>query len=214
MTRKQALMRVCGMLDTYEQTEETREIQEKLCEIMEEMPFASWSERTIFDTIDQWIIEHGKIPNTRELAKKGLPPVPVIRNRFKMNAREFLDKHYPRPEKLCYSATYGNKTANEWLESFKIQYDTINPRSAEEYNKRRDAYMPSWFTVARICDVQKWSELLELCGIYTSSFLPNNFGRRGEKKEYIVNHTSDYEQELERIDKKYGYVDGVYIGGV
>ena len=214
MTRKQALMRVYEMLGTYEQTEETGEIQAKLAEIMEEMPFASWSERTIFDTIDQWVLENGKVPNTRDLSRKGLPPVPVIRNRFKMQAREFLDKYYPAPERLCNSNPYGYKTAEAWLDSFKQNYNKINPRSAEEYNKRRGEDEPSWYTVARLCGVNKWSELLELCGIYSASILPSNSGRRGEKKVYIVNHTSDYEEELERIDRKYGYVDGVYVGGV
>ena len=63
MTRKQALIQALQIL-------EDKEAKNKIKEILDEMPFIHWSEKTIFDTIDQFIIDNKRIPNSRDFKYK------------------------------------------------------------------------------------------------------------------------------------------------
>jgi hypothetical protein len=144
LTRKQAL---CKALE-YIADEDTRQ---KIQEIMGDMPFTGWSERTIFDTIDQFILDNGRPPTTTDFKKKGLPPHTVITLRFGINLKEFLDKFYPAQE--------------FWKTDFIEQYHFIKPSSAEQYNKQRRGGTPSWPTVAGLFGITKWLEWLKFCEI-------------------------------------------------
>lgn len=200
MTRKHALMRVCEMLDTYEQTEEIREIRAKIAEVVDELPLTAWTEATIFDAIEQWVAEHGKVPSTRDLARKGLPPAPVIKNRFKMNAKAFLDRYYPKPALLCPSTRYGGKTQEEWVLDFVAQYKSICPRSAAEYNQKRTANSPGWATVAAICGLQKWNALLAYCKLEPPKrAVPAGRGKPG--KVFSVQRQTDVEEVYAKLDR-------------
>lgn len=198
MTRKQALMRVCKILNTYEQTEEIAEIRVKVQEIIKELPFTAWSESTIFDTIDQWIIENDKIPSTRDLTKKGLPPVPVIKNRFKMLAREFLDTYYPKVEPLCKSERYGYRTKEDWLIDFKKQFESIKPQSASEYNKHRSQGSPTWFTIASICGLSKWNDLLRYCNLHRAE-KDHQTSRKASRMDFTINRDVDIDKALSSL---------------
>jgi len=157
MTRKQALHKALEAL-----TDETAKA--KIAEILDDMPFTGWSERTIFDTIDQFIIDHGRIPTVTNFKKKGLPPHPVIKLRFNMTLREFLDKHYP-DQKLCSSKIYFTETKEHWRDLFLADYHENKPCSAEEHNATRACGTPSWQTIAKMFGVMKWVDWLNYCDI-------------------------------------------------
>ena len=157
MTRKQALHKALEVI----MDEATKE---KIAEILSDMPFTGWSEGTIFDTIDQFIIDHGRVPTTTDFKKKGLPPHPVIKLRFGKTLREFLETHYPTP-KLCNSKIYGSKSREEWQEIFISEYHKVKPGSAEEYNSRRSSGLPSWATIAKQFGITKWLDWLLFCEI-------------------------------------------------
>jgi len=157
MTRKQALHKALEIL-----TDETTKA--KIAEILDDMPFTGWSERTIFDTIDQFIIDHGHTPTVTDFKKKGLPPHPVIKLRFNMTLREFLDKHYPN-QKLCSSKIYFTETKEHWQDLFLSDYHTNKPCSAEEHNAKRTSGTPSWQTIAKMFGVMKWVDWLNYCEI-------------------------------------------------
>lgn len=168
MTRKAALLRACELLHTSDcppgEREELAALRAKLLEIAAELPLASWSEATIFDAIDSWVEEHGRAPTTRELAGKGLPPVPVLKHRFGMTGKEFLDHYYPRRKSRCNSQRYGGKTAGEWKRAFQAEYLRVGPCTASGYNRLRGPGLPTWGTTARILGLRRWSELLQACG--------------------------------------------------
>ena len=157
MTRKQAL---CMALEVL--TDDTAKA--KVMEILDDMPFTGWSERTIFDTIDQFIIDHGRIPTVTDFKKKGLPPHPVVKLRFNMTLREFLDKHYPA-NKLCSSKVYFTETKEYWRDFFLADYHANKPCSAEEHNANRTNCTPSWQTIAKMFGVMKWVDWLNFCNI-------------------------------------------------
>ena len=157
MTRKQALRKALEALTD-------KETKEKIIEILDEMPFTGWSERTIFDTIDQFVIDNGRVPTATDFKKKGLPPHPVIKLRFGIDLREFLDKYYPL-HKLCDSKVYYTKPKEEWQEIFISDYIQNKPVSAEEFNKVRQPDTPSWATVAGMFGIGKWLDWLDFCGL-------------------------------------------------
>jgi len=69
MTRKQALTAAMMLVSD-------AAVHKKLEEILNEMPFTKWSEATVFDTVDQFVIENGRAPTVREFDKRGMPPHP------------------------------------------------------------------------------------------------------------------------------------------
>ena len=91
MTRKQALSAAIEALNATGQTE-AAEILHKLSE---ELPFFSWSEDAIYDAVEQFILDHGRVPTTTDFKKRGLPPHTVIKRRFGITLQEWLNKNYP-----------------------------------------------------------------------------------------------------------------------
>ena len=157
MTRKQALHKALESVSD-------EAVRSKIREILEDIPFTNWTERTIFDTIDQFIIDNGRTPTVTDFKKKGLPPHPVIKLRFGMTLKEFLVKHYPQ-DRQCDSKIYYAKSREEWQEDFLEQFDVIKPYSAEVYNSKRCEGTPSWATVARLFGITKWLGWLSFCKV-------------------------------------------------
>jgi len=155
MTRKQALHKALEAL-----TDETAKA--KIAAIIDDMPCTGWSEGTIFDTIDQFILDHGRVPTVTDFRKKGLPPHPVIKSRFHMTLREFLNKHYP---KLCPSKIYFAETKEHWRDVFLADYHANRPCSAEAHNAKRTGGTPSWQTIAKMFGVTKWVDWLNFCEV-------------------------------------------------
>ena len=91
MTRKQALEFAIQALNEAGQTE-AAEILHKLSE---ELPFFSWSEDAIFDAVEQFILDNGRVPTTTDFKKRGLPPHTVIKRRFGVTLQEWLEQNYP-----------------------------------------------------------------------------------------------------------------------
>lgn len=200
MTRKQALMRVCEILSTYEDLPEKDELLQKVGEVIHELPLTGWSEATIFDTIDQWIYEHGRIPSTKDMARKGLPPIPVIKNRFGINAAEFLHKYYPKDRPLCNSERYGDKTVEEWSERFVREYNRIKPIGAVDFNKRRPEGFPTWRTFARLLGLSKWNELLNHLNISKPKKQAER-GRKSTSTPIVVKRTIDADELIAQLDR-------------
>jgi hypothetical protein len=180
MTRKQALHKALEALETLSAPTpataapdpatanpdpiDTQAAAEILRGMIADLPLTGWTEKTIFDTIDQFIIDHGRIPTVTDFKKKGLPPHPVIKLRFNMTLREFLDKHYP-DQKLCSSKIYFPETKEHWRDLFLTDYYANKPCSAEEHNANRTSGTPSWQTIAKMFEIIKWLDWLSFCEI-------------------------------------------------
>ena len=179
MTRKQALHKAL-------QAVTDKEVIAKINEIIGDMPFTGWSEQTIFDTIDQFIIDNGRMPAATDFRKKGLPPHPVIKLRFGMNLKEFLLKYYPT-ERLCGSRVYFNKSKEDWRDLFIADYTKKKPHSAEEYNSVREAQLPTWGTLAKMFYVDKWLDWLAFCGV--EKYYADGYKQKKRVKLVVSSHT-------------------------
>ena len=174
MTRKQALHRALQVLDD-------EEVRAKINEIIDDMPFTGWSERTIFDTIDQFIIDNGRVPSGTDFKKKGLPPHPVIKLRFGINLKEFLTKYYPSPKRLNNFSLYYTKEKEEWKEIFIESYNANKPRTADDYNKTKPKETPTWVTIAKMFGTESWLEWITICNL-----------ERYTKHRYKLYHKVDF----------------------
>ena len=121
--------------------------------MISDLPLTGWTESTIFDSINQFIHDHGRTPTASDFRKKGLPPHPVIKLRFGITLREFLDTHYPK------------ETPQQWQNFFCKHYHEIKPTSAEEYNAKRQQGSPQWQYIAKMHGIMKWVDWLILCDI-------------------------------------------------
>jgi len=152
MTRKQALCKALEVVDD-------KEVIRKINEILEDMPFTRWSERTIFDTIDQFVLDRGRNPTATDFIPKGMPPHPVIKLRFGITLKEFLEKYYPQPK----------IDRDEYKRLFISEYERIKPRGACDFNENRANGVPTWGTFAKMFGISRWLEWIEFCGLERSS---------------------------------------------
>ena len=155
MTRKQALQAVL-------KNTRNKEVIKKINEIIDDLPFRIWSESAAIDSVEQFMLENKRYPETREFKEGILPSHTLIRKRFKMSVLEFLDTHFPR-EEFVRAASLTEKSRNRWIADFKIQYLAINPSNATAYDKTRRQGSPSWVQVAKLCKVRTWYQLLNYC---------------------------------------------------
>ena len=149
MTRKQALeLAILALADN-------KEAVQILHTIIDEYPLNSWSEAAIRDSVEQFILDYGRVPNTRDFKRRGLPPHTVIKHRFGVNLKEWLEQNYPTAypplDELQANAT----------EDFIKEYLRIQPTSAEDYNARRAHPSRGWFAIAKYNHTRRWRILLE-----------------------------------------------------
>lgn len=201
MTRKQALLGVLENISKQKKSDRNLEIIEKLKEIANEMPFTEWSKATIFDTLEQFAIDNGRNPKVSDLRAKGMPPHPVIKHRFNMTAKEFLDTYFPTSQK-CNSRIFGNKSKEEWLEFFVNEYKRIKPSSAEEYNSYREKNSPSWASIAKMFSIERWNDFKKLAKVPDYYKKIEKLPRKGEGRNFKIIYHSDVKDEMVKIDQE------------
>ena len=178
MTRKQAISLIVDYILTQPSPpKEVCKAVNKLKEIQSDIPFTGWDEKTIRDTLDQFVVDNGRQPTATDLKKKGMPPHPVIKLRFGVSASEWLQVNYPREEvnwRWDCIKKYGEKSSADWKQIYKSEYERINPTSALDYNSRRTPATPSWQVIANFVGATTWTDLKSQCGI------KDVFQRKGE----------------------------------
>ena len=155
MTRKQALEAAVRLLAETGRKEEAAVLHT----IMEELPLNRWTDGAIRDAVEQFILDCGRVPTVSDFKKRGLPPHTVIRQKYGIALREWLDRNYP--DRLDMK----EKSRAEATEAFVRDYLCLMPKSAEEYNRKRTQGSPCWYTVAVYNGVHCWRSLLEKLGL-------------------------------------------------
>jgi len=192
MTRKTALLKAISYIGQMEETEETEAVHTKLKEIFEDLPLTRWSEGTIFDTLEQWAEDNGRNPMVGDLRSKGLPPHPVIKLRFGVNAKEFLNKHFPQAE----------IPKEYWKDFFIGEYERQGRPVAEKYNRHRKNGTPSWATIAKLFDIGRWNDWLDFCGLEPKKSLPPDKRQKPYERKMKVQIHSHFLDEIERLWSK------------
>lgn len=141
--------------------EGTEAVQNALHELAADLPITNWDEKTVFDTIEQFFLDHGRYPNAKEFESKGLPSHPTIANRFGMTVVDFLDTFYPQRYDFIHKSIrkYKEYPKEHWLEIFKEQMKKHQIRTATEYNRKRTEG-PGWAYIAHLFGFTNWGQLI------------------------------------------------------
>lgn len=162
MTREKALKAAIRLLEEAYQPEEIGEIIAGLNKFGPASYRRKWTKQGIYDAVKLWGEIHGRCPTTKEMeCMRELPGAFAVKREYKMGSRAFLDAYFPERMKNFRK----QKPAEELLETFIAEYNRIRPKSARDYNERRDGALPTWNVVARRLGLKRWSELLLLSGV-------------------------------------------------
>ena len=152
MTRKQALLKAIEALSKEEGNEEAISL---LNDLHDELPLIHWTDKSIRDAVEQFILDNGRNPTATDFKKAGMPPHPVIKLKYKITLGEWLEQNYPTvpvdPETLH----------KEQTELFIKEYMRIQSKSSEMFNKEKTSECKGWFTIAKYNDVKTWGDLLK-----------------------------------------------------
>ena len=177
MTHKQTLSVAIEALNAADQTEAAGILHT----LSGELPFFSWSEDAILDAVEQFILDHGRVPTTTDFKKRGLPPHTVVKRRFGVTLQEWLEQNYPT-QKTPLDELHAKAT-----EDFIREYLRIQPVSAEDYNARRTRPSRGWFAIAKYNHTRRWRILLEKLELPAY----NNVDNPRVKPQFKVNVIAD-----------------------
>ena len=93
---------------------------------------------------------------------------------------------------------YADKSPDEWVADFILQYEEILPSSADDYDLRRRQDSPSWITVARYAKLSTWYELISFTGV-CQSCLKRKYRLKSEPREWTVRSTSHFLDEYIKL---------------
>lgn len=151
MTRKAAISEAIALLSKRKDTEE---IVETLNDLFNELPLIHWTDKSIRDTVEQFVLDNGRNPTTSDFKKKGMPSHTVIKQEYGITLGEWLEHNYPTA-KLS-----PEETKKKYTKLFIEEYERIKPRSAEKFNKNKSSNCRGWQTVARLHNCKTWRELI------------------------------------------------------
>ena len=160
MTRKQAIHQAIQALSAFEGNEEAINL---LQDISDEMPLIHWSDKSIRDTIEQFIVDNARIPTSSDFRKKGMPPHPVFKNKYGITLAEWLSIYYPQPK------PNNEPKVHDMNEKFIHTYGELLPSSAKDYDRRRPKDEACWATVAHHNGCFSWRALLSKLSLPISS---------------------------------------------
>lgn len=182
MTRKTALLQAISQLSG---DQKNTEICEKLSDILEDMPLTNWTDKTIRDRIEQFYEDEGRYPTTTDFKKKGMPPHPVFKHRYKVNLSQWLQENYPVP-KITYEERKEKHT-----KAFIEEYLRLLPSSSDDFDHRRQSGVISWRGLAPYYNVTSWHNLLHVLDLPVPK--PNPKERVKQKFKVIVSTDLDFE---------------------
>lgn len=152
MTRKQALNKA---IEALSKKKEYAEVVGLLQDICDELPLIHWSDKSIRDTVDQFIVDSGRTPTVSDFRRKGMPPHPVIKQKYKITLGEWLEQNYP------VHKVSREELKEKYTKEFIAEYNSIKPKTQEEFNRVRSKGTKSWQTVASYHGVKSWRALLD-----------------------------------------------------
>lgn len=151
MTRKQAITKA---IDALHQTGENTEAIRVLEELSGELPIIHWSDTALRDTVDQFIVDTGRMPTATDFKKPGMPPYRVFMCNYGLTPTEWLQanypEHYPSQQEMI----------DQYTKAFIEDYMRLKPKSADDFNERRSDKSRGWRCVARYHHLGTWTNLI------------------------------------------------------
>lgn len=215
MTRNQALLSVFAMFEG--KNGHTEQI-ERLKEVAIVMPFTEWDDATVKDAVEYFMATHGRVPTVTDFKKEnGLPSNPVIKQRYKMNLREWLDRNFPtyyepKPTRkqaleFAYEALAKLPAAQdkikELLEEYPVcrwtsenmidaveEFFRVNDRLPYEREFNKSNHLPDYghLLYKYKCGLREWYET------YCNELFVKNESRIKPVRDYLKEFAEEYER--------------------
>lgn len=182
------------------ETEENKQAITRLSNMKQDR-YIKWTKELVFRYLDNWAKEHDHNPTVNNLSEPNMPKAATFHRLFDMKPSTFLNTYYPNNKPKEKRSKYSAKTKQEWIDNFIQQFNKIQPKSAREYDTKRDKSTPTWITLARYSNVSTWKELLEITNLDTQCLF-NQSQFRPKTKQYSVNSTSSLYEKLEELLNK------------
>lgn len=189
MTRKEAISQAIDLVKSTNiySEEEKSDLVLVLENIKQALPLAHWTEASIFDAIDQYRLEHGKLPNLSDfIHKNNLPTKTVIRRVFGQRISDFLLKYYSSESPKKDREKKYLEDDRKLLEDFKLQYKVLQCTSCKDYDRRRKKDTPCSQTLLRRLNIKTWNELLNQSGIKINSYNQNSIVTTSKDKQKLL----------------------------
>ena len=207
MTRKQAIFQAIQQLS---KNNENEEICKKLQEIHDELPLSHWTEKSIHDSVQQFVIENNRLPTTKDFLKVNyLPSRCTIKNKLGIASEDFFKKYYS--EYYCNNRSlYTYKKVQYWIDVFKEQYIKHGKPTINNFDLVRDKGTPCVQTYLKITNINSWNELLNYCGFEIKKYNNNSeeiIKKRREK--YSVNIDFNENVSVDEIAKVNDFLEKI-----
>ncbi len=190
ITRPKAIEIAIDAISRLPDSNQNRQAIERLINLQNDCKAMNWTARTVHQVLSEWRDSHGRNPTVTDLTEPGMPKAVTIKKIFDMKASAFLNIYYPKENNRQKCSKYTVKPKEEWISDFVAEFNRIKPKSAKDYNAKRDPGSPTWLTIARYLKLSTWKDLLEITGV------------KKEKSE--VNHTytvTHYSPAYTRIEE-------------
>ena len=119
-------------------------------------PSSYWTYEVIREVLGQFIQETGRIPNTKDLGRNGLPAQRIFPIRYGISAGDWLKAAYGP------SVPSWDERKQIYTERFIDEYNRIQATSGEDYDARRDESVIRWRALLRYYPVTNWCDLLRI----------------------------------------------------
>lgn len=186
--RKYALKKAIDFLSTQEGFED---VVKTLQDIREDLPLVRWEDKTIHDSISNFMIEHGRMPTTEDFKHdRSLPPHPVIKNIYGVCLTDWLAVTYGI-EKYSYE-----ELKERHSKAFIEEYHRIKACSAKDYESRKTPWTtPAWQNLRKYYNVDTWNELLKALNL-PKYYNPNR--KNNGRKVLSVKISTDIDDQLHK----------------
>ena len=178
MTRRQAINQVIAVLIEVGGQEE---IIEQLRSIYSELPVRKWSEASVRDTFEQFILDHGRAPYMSELRQNKMPNHTVIQHHMGMTYAQLREQYAPG---VVVFVGRGLSTPEDELAKFKEEFLRVEPTSCGEYNKKKRPEALTWQRLLRFVSTPTWYGLLDHLGL--TPFPPKHEGKNEPRMVFTI----------------------------
>ena len=207
ITRKQALLHAIEIIKNNSTTDDNSkelEMINVLEEMIKELPFSYWTQASIVDAFNQYILEHGCLPLMTEIDNhKQLPKHSTIKQNFKMTTRCFFELYYADYVGTYKTKIYGYKDREYWINCFKEQYIKLGCPGKVRYDKLRDEGIPCANQMLKLTKIGTWNELLDYCGFEIIG--ENRYSKKKKKKkihnDVLVSKTFQEDKNYEKLEE-------------
>ena len=178
MLRKQALQLAIELLS------DRQDITALLQDILDEMPGIHWTDKKIRDTVDQFVLEKGKMPVPSDFCQGGMPSKTVFQQKYNIPLSQWLEENYPRTKPSREQIIAEN------TKRFIEEYNRIKPTSSNEFNEKRAPGILTWNSIAHGHKLTSWYALLKLLDLplYLAPHVP-----KPSSLKLVVKIHSDYD---------------------